>query len=132
MPFAVTAIYAGLLALIAIALAMRVGFRRGSLGVSIGDAGDPALTLNNRRHLNWVEHVPIAIILIGIIEANGAPKSMIHVLGGLLVIARIIHPIGLRAESMAHPLRFAGAMATMLVTLLAALFAIWQGIGAPG
>lgn len=109
---------------------MRVGSRRGKLGVSIGDAGDPALTLNNRRHLNWVEHVPIAIILIGIIEANGAPKLMIHVLGGLLVIARIIHPIGLRAETMAHPLRFLGAMTTMLVTLVAAVFAIWQGLGA--
>jgi uncharacterized membrane protein YecN with MAPEG domain len=128
MPFAVTAIYAGLLALIAITLGTRVGIRRGKLGVSLGDAGDPALTLNNRRHLNWIEHVPIAIILIGIIEANGAPKLMIHVLGGLLVLARIIHPVGLNAESMAHPLRFLGAMTTMLVTLVAAVFAIWQGI----
>lgn len=130
MPLAVTAIYAGLLALIALALAMRVGSRRGKLGVSIGDAGDPALTLNNRRHLNWVEHVPIAIILIGIIEANGAPKLWIHVLGGVLVVARIIHPVGLRSESMSHPFRFIGAMTTMLVTAVAALVAISQGLGA--
>lgn len=126
MPLGVTAIYASLLALIALVLAMRVGLRRGSLGISVGDGGDAAILIDNRRHLNFVEHVPIAIILIAIIELNGAPKLWLHILGCVLVVARILHPIGLRADTIGHPFRAIGAMATMLVTVAAAGIALWQ------
>src|SRR5690242_15885602 len=96
MPLAITALYAGLLAFIAIALAANVGWRRPKLGVSLGDGGHQVLVVANRRHLNFVEHAPLALILIAIVELNGAPSVWVHSLGGALVVARnhssIRHP----------------------------------------
>jgi uncharacterized membrane protein YecN with MAPEG domain len=36
-------------------------------------------------------------------------------------VARILHPLGLDAQTMRRPLRGIGALATMLVTLVAAI-----------
>ena len=130
MPVAVTGLYASLLMIIAFVLVVRVGARRGKVGVSIGDGGDKTLFLENRRHLNFLEHVPMALLLLAIIELNGAPKLWIHWLGGALVIARICHPIGLHADNARHPMRGIGAGITMLVTLIAIGIALWQGIRA--
>src|SRR5690349_10387601 len=102
MPVGITALYAGLLAFIGIALAANVGWRRPALGVSLGDGGHQVLLVANRRHLNFVEHVPLALILIGIVELNGAPSVWVHCLGGALVVARIVHPFGIHAESFRH------------------------------
>jgi len=52
---------------------------------------------------------------------GGAPKWWLHALGLPLVIARIIHPLGISAEQMSSPLRMVGSMATALVTVACAL-----------
>ena len=126
MPVAITALYAGILAFIAFALAANVGWRRPKLGVPLGDGGNEVLIVANRRHLNFVEHVPLALILIAIVELNGAPSVWVHSLGGALVVARIVHPFGIHAKSLSHPARAIGAMLTMLVTITAAVLAIMQ------
>ena len=84
------------------------------------------LVVANRRHLNFVEHAPLALILIAIVELNGAPSVWVHSLGGALVVARIIHPFGIQADSVTHPARAIGAILTALVTLVAAIVAIMQ------
>ncbi len=121
-----TALYAGILAFIALALAANVGWRRPKLGVPLGDGGNEVLIVANRRHLNFVEHVPLALILIAIVELNGAPSVSVHSLGGALVVARIVHPFGIQTKSLSHPARAIGAMLTMLVTIIAAVLAIMQ------
>ena len=122
----VTALYASLLTLIMIDLAFRVGSRRGRLQISMGDGGDPQIVVDNRRHLNFVEHVPMAVILMGIVELNGAPKLWLYIIGAVVVIARILHPIGLNAQGMGHPFRTIGAMLTMLSTVTLVGIALWQ------
>ncbi len=124
----VTALYAGILALVLIVLAFGAGTSRGKAGVSVGDGGDTALLVAIRRHGNAVEWVPMAVILLGLIEANGAPAGLLHGLGGALVLARIAHPLGLHQQPISHPLRIAGAGVTTLVLLIAAGYAIWQTV----
>jgi uncharacterized membrane protein YecN with MAPEG domain len=126
MPLAITALYAGILAFIAIVLAGNVGWRRPGLGVPLGDGGHEVLLVANRQHLNFVEHVPLALILVAIVELNGAPSVWVHVLGGALVVARIVHPLGINAKSLRHPARAVGALLTALVTVAAAGIAIAQ------
>ena len=56
----ITAYYAGLLALLIIALAYRVAsYRRGNK-IGIGDNGDPVLQVRVRAHANAIEYVPIS------------------------------------------------------------------------
>jgi uncharacterized membrane protein YecN with MAPEG domain len=121
----ITALYAGLLALISIVLGIRVGMMRGSTGISILHGDNMVLATQIRRHANFTEAVPIALILIAFLELNGASPGLLHGLGIALVAARIAHPLGLHHDNMRSPLRGIGAGGTVLVTLIAAVMLIW-------
>ena len=74
---------------------MRVGAVRVEADVSIGDGDNVRLIQAIRRHANWTEYVPVAVILMALLEANGANALALHVSGILLVIFRILHPLGI-------------------------------------
>jgi hypothetical protein len=117
----ITALYAALQALIAIGLVVPVGQLRAKTNVSLGAAGNPQLETAIRRHANWTEHVPIALLLMALLELNGAGAGLLHGLGATLFVARILHPLGLDPTTMRRPLRGIGAILTMGVTLVAAI-----------
>jgi uncharacterized protein len=121
----ITALYAGLLALIAIVLSAAVGVARGRTGISILHGEDMDLATRIRRHANFTEGVPLALILLAALELNGASPGVLHGLGIALVVARISHPLGLHHDNMRNPLRTIGAGVTVLVTLVAAVMLIW-------
>jgi uncharacterized membrane protein YecN with MAPEG domain len=124
----ITALYAGLQALLGFALSMGIGPTRGKLGISIGDGGNPDLLLKIRRHGNWAENVPFALLLIALLELNGAGSTLLHGLGATLLIARIAHPIGLKKDKVYEPLRIGGALLTGLVTAVAAIALIVKAL----
>ena len=105
----VTGFYAGILGLMAIVLGFQAGRLRGARNISIGDGGDPELLLAMRRHANFVEFVPLALVLIALVEMNGAPKLAIHALGAGLVVFRASHAVGINAESAGGAGRAIGA-----------------------
>ena len=120
----ITLLYAGILGLISIVLAFGVGSQRGATGVSIGLGDSEELLVANRRHGNFTEYVPLALILMGLLEMNGVSNMTIHIFGAILVISRICHPLGLRADVMTHPLRAVGAGGTALLTVVMSVWAI--------
>jgi uncharacterized membrane protein YecN with MAPEG domain len=121
---AITALYAGILGLISLALAFAVGRIRGATGISLGDGGNPELLVAIRRHGNFVEYVPLAVVLIAFVELDGASAAAVHALGGGLVVARIAHAIGLKADTIQHPGRAIGAGLTVLITAVASIWSI--------
>ena len=121
----VTGIYAALLALMQVLLTLRgVAIRRKD-HVSIGDGGDETLARRMRVHGNFIETVPIALILILIAELGGAPLWTIHILGVLLTGGRIIHAIGLSSPKGFGKFRFYGMVTTINAIILAALLCLW-------
>jgi len=128
MQLPVTALYAGLLAIFALVLSARAGSYRGKTGVSVlyGDPINWELAERVRAHQNFLEYVPILLIMMGISELNGASSTYLHSVGALLIIARIAHVIGLRHDNMAHIGRLIGAGGTALLTLIVAVYAIWM------
>jgi uncharacterized membrane protein YecN with MAPEG domain len=120
----ITALYAGLLGLISMGVSFPAGSLRGKLGVSVGDGGNKDLLLAMRRHANFVEYVPLALIMIALLELNGVAARTIHVLGAVLVIARLAHAFGIKADKMKSPGRFIGASGTALVSVVAAVWLI--------
>ncbi len=120
----VTLLYAGLFGLMAIAIAIPAGRLRGITGISVGDGGNPDLILAMRRHANFVEFVPIALILIGLLEMNGVSANAIHGLGGALVVFRVCHAFGLKGDNMKNPLRGIGAGGSSLLIIVASVWAI--------
>jgi uncharacterized membrane protein YecN with MAPEG domain len=126
MPLEITALYGSLLALVGVALAALVGLQRPKLKVSLGDGGHQALIEANRRHMNWLENVPLLVTLLAIMELNGASSTWLHVLGGTLLAGRLIHPFGISAAWSFRVPRFIGSLATQLVTLGAVGTLLWQ------
>lgn len=120
----ITALYAGILGLIFIGVAFPAGRLRGQKNISVGDGGDKDLLLAMRRHANFVEYVPLALILIGLLELNHVRGAAIHALGATLVVARLSHAFGIRADTMKTPGRFIGATLTVLVVLVSSIWAI--------
>jgi hypothetical protein len=96
----ITSIYASLLALLIVRLSVAVIKLRRKNRVSVGDGGNEELQLAIRAHSNAVEYIPIALMLLLMLELNGAPKILIHVLGVTLLIGRIFHAMGLPAKDL--------------------------------
>jgi len=90
-----TGLYAALLAIVMVVLLGNVGRLRSRKGISLGDNGDRDLVIATRRHMNFVECVPLALILLAVVEANGAARGWVHALGILLLVSRLIHPFGI-------------------------------------
>lgn len=117
---AVFGVLYGALSLIVVALRVRDD-------VPLGDGGSPVLLRAIRVHANFAEWVPlIGLIVLGL-EMTGQPAPYIHALMGVLLAARVLHPIGLFSP-VGTPLyvagRIGGALSTWLVLAAASLFAI--------
>ena len=118
MPLHITAIYALALSLIGSYLAFRAGSLRGKTGISIWYGDNQQLALEMRRHGNFVEFVPLTLILMSIVELNGISPWVLHAAGLLTVVSRILHPIGLDAQTLSNPLRGIGAGGTLLGSVI--------------
>ena len=120
----ITMLYAGFLGVLSIGLSAIAGSMRGRLKVSVGDGGNDQLTLAMRRHANFVEYVPMALILIALLEMRGISPTAIHVMGAGLLAARVLHAVGLKADTMAGVGRLIGAAGTALITVVASIWCV--------
>lgn len=118
MQLSITALYAVPLAVVFIILTQLVIRARGRAKVPLGDGGDVGLLEASRRQMNFVENIPLALILMLLAEATGAGPTLLHIMGAVLVAARIVHPFGITMKNQAHPLRIIGAVATNLAMLV--------------
>ena len=121
----ITSIAAALLALFLIPLSMRVGILRYRKKIWLLDGGDPELTRRIRVQANFVEYVPIALVLMALVEFGGASAALLWSLGGLLVVSRVVHAVSLsRSETGIG--RGLGANGTFLVLLVSAGWLLWH------
>lgn len=120
----VTPLYAGILGFIYIGLSFLVILGRWKHKVNMGDGGQDELFKRIRLHGNFIEYVPFALILIFLAEREGASEVMIHVLGMMLVVSRIIHPIGLYYKFGMSGGRTGGMVLTFFVILVASFLCL--------
>ena len=123
----VTPLYAGILVLWFVVLSLRVvNIRR--RGVSFGDNGDRAITRVVRAQGNFAEYVPIALLMMGFLEADHYSIYWLHALGIVLVVARVLHGLALSFDWQPRFGRVAGAALTIIVLVILALQCIYTGI----
>lgn len=120
MSLAITSLYAAVIALIFIALSLRVIRYRRANRIGLGDAGDKSLLKRMRAQANCAEYAPIGLILLAMVEGSGAPGMAVHLLGSMLVIGRLAHGIGFSASPPIMAARVAGTFLTLMMILLAA------------
>ncbi len=114
-PAPVTALYAGTLSLVYVALAARVIRRRMARKISIGSGGDPDLERAARVHANFAEYVPLALVLLLLSELSGEPRALLHAAGLVLVAGRLAHIVGLSTPRGRGAFRTGGMAATFTV-----------------
>lgn len=90
----VSALYAVLGALLLIKFSFDVVRLRMQYRVSYGDGGFSELQSAIRIHGNAVEYIPVALILLLLMEMDGAETWMVHVCGLLLIAGRLMHYYG--------------------------------------
>ena len=122
-----TLLYAALFAIFALFLSFKAGSFRGKAGASIlyGDPVNMELAQRVRVHQNFLEYVPMVLILMGAIELNGGSAGFLNGIGIALIVSRVAHAIGLKHDNMAHVGRLIGAGGTALTTLVASVYALW-------
>lgn len=125
----VTGLYAALSGMILIVLTLRTIRRRYATRVGIGDGGDDDLARRIRVHANFIEYVPLALILLHLLEISGHSPHLLHGLGGTLVIGRVAHAIGLSRDAGASVPRFIGTVSTIGMILIASAVLLrgWLG-----
>ena len=119
----ITLTVAALCGIIFFVLTMRVSQVRIASKVSMGDGGDPLLLARIRAHANFAEFVPLCLILLGLVEHYAERNLWLGGLGIALVIARILHPIGMAMPSPNAP-RAIGAMLTAVVLIALSVWAL--------
>lgn len=117
----VTSLYAGLLGLLLVVLSARVVLVRRSAQVSLGSGGNAELEQRIRTQANFVEYVPLALLLLALLELGGMPGWAVHALGSALLLARLAHPLGMAGHGMAFRVLGASLTFTVLLVLAAAL-----------
>ena len=131
----VTGFYLGLLALIYAALALEVARLRRGNRVLFGDGDSVRLRSAIRTHANFIEYVPIIALLVAMLEMSGSSVVRVHVLMGALLVARLLHPLGMYSKPGTWQFsagRVGGIVITVSVLVAAALSALsrfWPAVG---
>ena len=116
----ITPIYAVPLAVLTLMLWVNVTKMRSAKSVSIGNAGDVVLHEKIRRHGNFIEWVPIVLLMMLMAELRGVGDMWLHIAGILLVVSRALHPFGLKADNPAHVLRIVGNTGSLIALAICA------------
>jgi uncharacterized membrane protein YecN with MAPEG domain len=116
---------AGLLGLLTVALTINVGRLRGKKRISLGDGGDPEMLAAIRVHGNLLEMTPFCLFLIWLLNGPYGHRT-IAILAVILTIARFVHAGGMLGYIGIG--RTAGALATTMVTAIAAILLILAGL----
>ena len=118
MELKVTSLYAVALSIGMLILLVRVSKLRSDLGAAVGDGGDMKLLERIRCHGNFMEWVPITLILMMLAEMQDVSSSWLHAAGVLTIAGRLIHPFGIHENAPAHPLRIAGNSGNFLAMFI--------------
>lgn len=110
----VVALYGALNAIFNVFLANNVSTvrRKEKVGLGLGSSKD--LETAVRVHANNAEFVPLALVMLLIAELMGGSSLVLHCLGGTLLVARVLHAIGLPRKAPNVP-RFAGTALTWMM-----------------
>jgi uncharacterized membrane protein YecN with MAPEG domain len=114
-PPLVSALTAGVLILMQIALMLAVVAARRRNRQSIGDGGHQDLLQAMRRHGNFAENAAIFLAGFTLLELAGGGRLGLAVLCAAFVLGRISHAVGLSMTKTVNPFRTGGVVLTAIV-----------------
>ncbi len=127
MPLIVPA-YAAMLGLLFAALSFRVANARRTMRIALGSGGDRQMERYIRAQGNFAEYVPMALILLAFLEMQGWQSWLIHTLCAILLVARVVHALGVAREPEDIRFRASGMIATLATLIVTSVLLLAGGI----
>ena len=121
-------IYAALLGIVFVLLSVRTLRLRRRLRVAVGDGGNALMLRGMRVHGNFAEYVPLGLLLIAGAEVLSVPAALVHGLGIVLLVGRLLLAFCVSQEAEVFAYRVGGMALTFTCYLVAAAAIIWQVI----
>lgn len=115
-------LYAALFALLFVVLSVRTLRLRRSLRIAIGDSGDERMIRAMRVHSNFAEYVPFSLLLIFLVEMQGADAILVHALCLALLAGRLSHAYGVSRMRENFRFRVFGMSMTFTTLLVSAVY----------
>jgi hypothetical protein len=122
---ATTLLFAAAFGLLNLWLSVRAMAIRLKTGAMLGDEGNKLMQARMRAQANFTEYVPLALILMALIEMMGGRGTALYIIGSLLVVGRLLHPFGLERPG-SNPFRAAGILLTLGCTAALVAWAVWM------
>ncbi len=123
-------LYAAIFGLFYIFLSYRTINLRRKNRRSLGDGGDAALNRAIRVHGNFAEYVPLALVLLFLLESQAYSRVLVHVFASLLLAGRLIHAYGVSQLKEKLIFRMVGMILTFIsigLTSLVLLYTVYEG-----
>jgi len=119
-----TFVFAAIFALLHVVFTLRVGAYRFSSKISLGDGGDKVLLKRVRGHANFVENVPLGLLLLLLNDLNGLGDRALLILGSVFLVARVVHYITIISRFFPVYFRPLSMLATMGVILTSGILLV--------
>lgn len=123
-PLPITLTTASVLALFCLVLALRVSQGRFKHRVAMGDGDNRDMTARMRTHANFVEYVPIMLVLLGLLEMAKVDGRVLAGGAALLVVFRLMHAVGMPRPA-PNVFRAIGALGTFALMMLQAIWGLY-------
>lgn len=121
-----TPLFAAILGLLYIYLSAQVISIRFGEQISLGYGENRALEKAIRAHGNFAEYVPLTLILLWFVETMVMSRGVVLVAGSLLVVARIMHAVGMKNPRQWLIFRRLGVVLTLaIIGFLSAYLLYW-------
>lgn len=124
----ITLLIATLHVLLLLALLVPISLHRSRHRIGLGDGGDLVLLRKIRVHANFVEHVPLALLMLALLELGGLSPPWLWLLGAGLLLARVMHAASFSRRPGYSFGRFWGTAITWGVLLAMALAGLWLSL----
>jgi uncharacterized membrane protein YecN with MAPEG domain len=116
----ITALYAALLGLFFTVLTLRILALRGVTPLkwlAFNNFGAQALERSVRAHGNFIEYVPMVLLMMYFAEVAELSPLRLHITGTMLLLGRVMHGICFGFLEFNMPLRFGGMVLTLLALI---------------
>ncbi len=87
----ITPLYTALLTLLFVVFSALVIRCRLKCNQVIGDGGKDIMVRHMRAHANFSEYIPLALLLMLMLELGGTNSTTLHIMGIALIVGRISH-----------------------------------------
>ena len=121
----ITLLYTSLITILTIFLAFKVGIARGKTNTLLGEGDSSELLQSIRSHGNLIEHAPLALLLLLLLEMHGVTDWKLHLLGSSFFLLRILHAYGLSISREITPYRLVGALGSWAMMVGMSIYGIY-------